>query len=104
MPYCTFIIDSVSLHSSQYYFLFYLICIYKLCQTPGLRSRPQRINSACERYQQEGKVAPLEGLVEATRDISHIDRSDIYYHLLLSYCKLNTHEDNKILLKRVGSR
>jgi hypothetical protein len=32
-------------------------------------------------------VAPLEGLVEATRDISHIDRSDIYYHLLLSYCE-----------------
>jgi hypothetical protein len=33
-------------------------------------------------------VATLEGLVEATRDIAHIDRSDIYYHLLLSYCKL----------------
>jgi hypothetical protein len=32
-------------------------------------------------------VATLEGLVEATRDIAHIDRSDIYYHLLHSYCK-----------------
>ncbi|XP_023722989.1 leucine-rich PPR motif-containing protein, mitochondrial isoform X2 [Cryptotermes secundus] len=59
----------------------------KILETPGLRSRPQRLNSACERYQQEGKLAPLEGLVEATRDMSHIDRSDIYYHLLLSYCK-----------------
>lgn len=59
----------------------------KILETPGLRSRPQRLNSACERYQQEGMVATLEGLVEATRDIAHIDRSDIYYHLLLSYCK-----------------
>lgn len=59
----------------------------KILETPGLRSRPQRLNSACERYQQEGKLAPLEGLVEATRDMSYIDRSDIYYHLLLSYCK-----------------
>jgi hypothetical protein len=47
-------------------------------------------------------VASLEGLVEATRDIFHIDRSDIYYHLLLSYCKLNTYEVSKILVKRVG--
>ncbi|XP_069704273.1 leucine-rich PPR motif-containing protein, mitochondrial [Periplaneta americana] len=59
----------------------------KILETPGLRSRPHRLNSACERYQQEGMVAPLEGLVEATRDLSHIDRSDIYYHLLLSYRK-----------------
>lgn len=59
----------------------------KILETPGLRSRPQRLNSACERYQQEGMVATLEGLVEATRDLSYIDRTDIYYHLLLSYCK-----------------
>jgi len=38
-------------------------------------------------------VATLEGLIEATRDIAHIDRSDIYYHLLLSYCKLFHQED-----------
>lgn len=59
----------------------------KILETPGLRSRPHKINIACERYQQEGKVEPLEGLVEATRDLSHIDRGDIYYNLLLSYCK-----------------
>lgn len=62
----------------------------KILETPGLRNRPQRINTACQRYSQEGLVEPLEGLVEATKDLSHIDRSDIYYNLLLSYCK----EDN----------
>nr|CAD7395757.1 unnamed protein product [Timema poppensis] len=59
----------------------------KILETPGLRSRPQRFNSICEHYRHEGLVAPLEGLVEATRDMSYIDRSDIYYHLLLTYCK-----------------
>lgn len=59
----------------------------KILETPGLRSRPQKINVACERYQQEGKVESLEGLVEATRDLNHIDRADIYYNLLLSYTK-----------------
>lgn len=58
----------------------------KILETPGLRSRPQKINVACERYQQEGKVQPLEGLVEATKDLNHIDRTDIYYNLLRSYC------------------
>lgn len=57
----------------------------KILETPGLRTRPHKINVACERYQQEGKVQPLEGLVEATKDLSHIDRGDIYYNLLLSY-------------------
>lgn len=59
----------------------------KILETPGLRLRNQRINSACERYTNEGMVNHLESLVEATRDLNHIDRSDIYYHLLLSYCK-----------------
>lgn len=59
----------------------------KILETPGLRTRPHKINVACERYQQEGKVEPLEGLVEATKDLNHIDRGDIYYNLLLSYCK-----------------
>ncbi|CAH1960976.1 unnamed protein product [Acanthoscelides obtectus] len=59
----------------------------KILETPGLHNRPQRINSACERYQQEGLVKPLEGLKDATKDMDHIDRSDIYYQLLLSYIK-----------------
>ncbi|KAJ9586127.1 hypothetical protein L9F63_020226, partial [Diploptera punctata] len=60
---------------------------HRILETPGLRSRAHRLNTVCERYQQEGHVEHLEGLVEATRDISHIDRLDIYQHLLLSYCK-----------------
>ncbi|XP_072376405.1 leucine-rich PPR motif-containing protein, mitochondrial [Diabrotica undecimpunctata] len=59
----------------------------RILETPGLQVRPQRINTACERYQQEGLIKPLEGLKDATKDLNHIDRSDIYYQLLLSYIK-----------------
>lgn len=59
----------------------------KILETPGLQTRPQRINSACERYRQEGMVKQLEDLKDATKDLNHIDRSDIYYQLLLSYIK-----------------
>ncbi|KAG8226771.1 hypothetical protein J437_LFUL006294 [Ladona fulva] len=61
----------------------------KILETPGLRNRPQRMNMACRRYSEEGMVAPLEHLVEATKDLSHIDRSEIYQHLLMTYCKTN---------------
>jgi leucine-rich PPR motif-containing protein len=59
----------------------------KILETPGLRTRPQRINSACERYRQEGMTQSLEGLMEATKDLNHIDRGEIYYSLLLTYIK-----------------
>ncbi|CAG9859713.1 unnamed protein product [Phyllotreta striolata] len=59
----------------------------KILETPGLQNKPQRLNLACERYQQEGLIKPLEGLKDATKDLGHIDRSDIYYQLLLSYKK-----------------
>ncbi|XP_014274308.1 leucine-rich PPR motif-containing protein, mitochondrial [Halyomorpha halys] len=59
----------------------------KILETPGLRSRTQRLNSASERYDSEGHVIHLENLVEVTKDLHHIDRGDIYYHLLSSYCK-----------------
>lgn len=36
---------------------------------------------------QEGKSEYLEGLLEATKELSHIDRSNIFYHLLITYCK-----------------
>lgn len=61
----------------------------RILETPGLRVKHQRINHACERYREEGKVQPLEGLIEATKDLHHIDRQDIYYNLLLSYKKEN---------------
>ncbi|XP_053673017.1 leucine-rich PPR motif-containing protein, mitochondrial [Anopheles nili] len=57
----------------------------KILETPGLRTRYQRIQTACERYQQEGKTSSLEGLMEATKDLSHIDRGEIYHKLLQSY-------------------
>ncbi|XP_055858691.1 leucine-rich PPR motif-containing protein, mitochondrial [Episyrphus balteatus] len=59
----------------------------KILETPGLRTRPKRIDIACERYRNEGMVEPLEGLIEATKDLQHIDRNSIFYNLLLSYCK-----------------
>lgn len=45
------------------------------------------LSSACERYGQEGKVDYLEGLLEATRELSHIDRSEVFQQLLLSYTR-----------------
>lgn len=59
----------------------------KILETPGLQSRPQKINNVCQRYQEEGMVKPLEGLIDATKDLNHIDRGDIYYQLLRSYIK-----------------
>ncbi|KAH8324400.1 hypothetical protein KR074_006666 [Drosophila pseudoananassae] len=64
----------------------------KILETPGLRTRPQRINSACDRYKNEGLLQPLEGLIEATKDLGHIDRNKIYYTLLLSYDKADEAE------------
>lgn len=57
----------------------------RILETPGLQSRPQRLNTVCEKYRESGNLKNLEGLMEATKDLSHIDRSDIYYQLLLSY-------------------
>lgn len=59
----------------------------KILETPGLRSRAGRINYACERYLSENMPTALEGLVEATKDLNHIDRSEIYYSLLQTYIK-----------------
>ncbi|XP_001356649.3 leucine-rich PPR motif-containing protein, mitochondrial [Drosophila pseudoobscura] len=64
----------------------------KILETPGLRTRPQRISSACDRYRNEGLLQPLEGLIEATKDLGHIDRNKIYYTLLLSYDKADEAE------------
>ncbi|KAL3266917.1 hypothetical protein HHI36_011067 [Cryptolaemus montrouzieri] len=59
----------------------------KILETPGLQTRPRKLTYACERYRQEGLVKPLEDLRDATKDLNHIDRSEIYYQLLLSYIK-----------------
>ncbi|XP_055546807.1 leucine-rich PPR motif-containing protein, mitochondrial [Wyeomyia smithii] len=64
----------------------------KILETPGLRTRYQRIQNACERYHVEGKTQSLEGLMEATKDLNHIDRSEIYHKLLKSYINENQPE------------
>lgn len=64
----------------------------RILETPGLQTRTHRIDHACERYINEGMTESLEGLIEATKDLNHIDRNKIYYTLLLSYCKSNEHE------------
>lgn len=64
----------------------------RILETPGLQTRPYRIDSACERYINEGMTESLEGLIDATKDLNHIDRNKIYYTLLLSYCKSNEAE------------
>lgn len=60
----------------------------KILETPGLRMKSYtRINLMCERFVENGKQNILEGLVEATKDLNHIDRSEIYYNLLQTYIK-----------------
>ncbi|XP_053612584.1 leucine-rich PPR motif-containing protein, mitochondrial [Plodia interpunctella] len=59
----------------------------RILETPGLHTRLRRLDDACLRYVEEGKSEHLEGLLEATKELSHIDRSNIFYHLLVTYCK-----------------
>lgn len=60
----------------------------KILETPGLRTRNyNRFGTVCERYAEEGKPVILEGLVEATKDLNHINRSEIYYNLMQTYIK-----------------
>lgn len=59
----------------------------RILETPGLQTRHRRLEDACQRYVEEGKSEYLEGLLEATKQLSHIDRSNIFYHLLVTYCK-----------------
>ncbi|CAG9578979.1 unnamed protein product [Danaus chrysippus] len=59
----------------------------RILETPGLHTRQKRLQDACQRYVEEGKSEYLEGLLEATKELSHIDRSNIFYQLLVTYCK-----------------
>lgn len=60
----------------------------KILETPGLRTKTyNRISSICERFAEAGKPNILEGLCEATKDLNHIDRSEIYSSLLSTYIK-----------------
>lgn len=63
--------------SSGYYCLYFLFIIF------------EKSYSDNNYYQifQDGKPEYLEGLLQATKELSHIDRSNIFYHLLVTYCK-----------------
>ncbi|KAG4070373.1 hypothetical protein HA402_006515 [Bradysia odoriphaga] len=61
----------------------------RILQTPALHNKSQALIDACERYRRE-RITPslaLETLARATSDLKHIDRHEIYYNLLLAYCK-----------------
>ncbi|XP_049868249.1 leucine-rich PPR motif-containing protein, mitochondrial [Pectinophora gossypiella] len=59
----------------------------RILETPGMQTRQRRLDDACQRYVEEGKSEHLEGLLEATKELNHIDRSHIFYHLLVTYCQ-----------------
>lgn len=61
----------------------------RILQTPGLQMRNHRLNDACKRYASGGQTECIEGLLEASKELSHIDRANIFYHLLTSYVKAN---------------
>lgn len=48
----------------------------------------EAIHQRCEYYHRNGKNTMLEGLAEATNGMGY-DRREIYYYLLLHYCKEN---------------
>ncbi|KAJ6650150.1 Leucine-rich PPR motif-containing protein, mitochondrial [Pseudolycoriella hygida] len=52
----------------------------------GRRILPQRITMACERFRGEGKSSSLEGLIEATKGFTYLDRQQMFFNLLLIYC------------------
>ncbi|KAF6210429.1 hypothetical protein GE061_013535 [Apolygus lucorum] len=61
----------------------------KILETPGLRTKTQRISAACQRYCNAGQTDHLITLLEATRGFKHIDRAEIFNFLLLMYCREN---------------
>ncbi|XP_065220787.1 leucine-rich PPR motif-containing protein, mitochondrial-like [Planococcus citri] len=59
----------------------------KILETPGLRVRQDRLQNACQKYQNSGSIEHLENLLAVTKSVGSIDRSDLYYNLLLAYDK-----------------
>lgn len=54
----------------------------KILETPGLRLRHDKIKTACTKYTNEGAVGHLENLLELTKDIGSVNRSELYYSML----------------------
>ncbi|XP_065221007.1 leucine-rich PPR motif-containing protein, mitochondrial-like [Planococcus citri] len=59
----------------------------QILETPGVPVRQDRLHVACQKYQNSGSIEHLENLLAVTKNIGSIDRSDLYYNLLLAYDK-----------------
>jgi len=57
-------------------------------QTPGLRTRQDRINAACAKYGSDGNEESLIRLIEVTKDVGSFDRTKIFNELLQLYSKV----------------
>jgi len=65
----------------------------KILETPGLRTRQDRINAACAKYGSDENEGALIRLIEVTKDIGMFDRSRIFNELLQLYSKNNKVEE-----------
>ncbi|CAH1737969.1 unnamed protein product [Aphis gossypii] len=65
----------------------------KILETPGLRTRQDRINSACAKYGSDNAEESLIRLLEVTKNIGQFDRTNIFNELLKLYSKNNKVEE-----------
>ncbi|XP_025193243.1 leucine-rich PPR motif-containing protein, mitochondrial [Melanaphis sacchari] len=65
----------------------------KILETPGLRTRQDRINSACAKYGSDNAEESLIRLLEVTKNIGQFDRTNIFNELLHIYSKNNKVEE-----------
>lgn len=65
----------------------------KILETPGLRTRQDRINSACAKYGSDNAEESLIRLLEVTKNIGQFDRTNIFNELLQLYSKNNRVEE-----------
>ncbi|XP_065204761.1 leucine-rich PPR motif-containing protein, mitochondrial-like isoform X2 [Planococcus citri] len=59
----------------------------KIAETHGFRVRQDRLQNACRMYLNSGSIKQLENLLAVTKNNGSIDRSYLYYNLLLAYDK-----------------
>ncbi|KAL4132665.1 hypothetical protein QTP88_009784 [Uroleucon formosanum] len=65
----------------------------KILETPGLRTRQDRINSACAKYGSDNAEESLIRLLEVTKNMGQFDRTNIFNELLQLYSKNNKIEE-----------
>ncbi|XP_077286050.1 bicoid stability factor [Arctopsyche grandis] len=65
----------------------------RILETPGMRTRNRRLNDACIYNGRLGNIELLEKLFEVTRELTHIDRTEMFQQLLNHY--INTENTEK---------